>query len=280
VVGEDPMRLRRLGRVAVGDAALVGDPAHDRLVAVGLVHAHDVLQDRRGPLDAHTGVDVLLRQRRELAVGMQLELHEDEVPELEEPFAARAARLAIGLAAAVLGAPVVVHLRVRAARSGTAHGPEVLRPRQEHDPLDRLPDLTPFLVGDLVLGEAQLRVAREDADPEALGIELQMLEDELPGEVDRTFLEVLAEREVAEHLEEGQMRPVQADLVDVGRAEALLHGRQQRCGRLLAPEEEGHQRLHPRRRQQRRAVVGARNQGCGRPEGMALRLEEGAEAGT
>src|SRR5262249_26021425 len=99
-------------------------------------------------------------------------------------------------------------------------------------------------------------------------------------ELDRAFLEVLAEREVAEHLEEGQVRTVKPDLVDVGVAEALLDGRQQGRRRLLAPEEERHQRLHAGARQERRAVVRARDQRRGRPENVALRLEVGTETRT
>src|SRR5262249_36492132 len=181
---------------------------------------------------------------------------EDEVPELEEALAARAAGLAVRLAAAVLLAPVVVHLGVRAARADPValYGgdrPEVLGRREEHDALDRLPHRLPLLVRDLVLAEPELRLAGEDAHPEALAIELQVLEDELPRELDGAVLEVLAEREVAEHLEERQVRAVEADLVDVRRAEALLHRRQQRRRWLLAAEEERHQRLHTRRRQER-----------------------------
>jgi hypothetical protein len=40
-------------------------------------------------------------------------------------------------------------------------------------------------------------------------------EDELAGELDRALLEVLPEREVPEHLEEREVVPVEADLVDV-----------------------------------------------------------------
>ena len=239
------MRLRRLRRVPVCDAALVGDPAHDRLVVVCLVDGHDVLQDGGRPLDAHAGVDVLRRQRRQRSVRMQLELHEDEVPELEEPLAARTTRLAVRLTAAVLDPPVPVHLRVGAARPRPADRPEVLGPREEHDPLGRLADLAPVVVGDFVLAELQFRIAGEDGHPEALWIELHVLEHELPGEVDRALFEVLPEREVAEHLEERQVRAVEADVVDVGRPEALLHRRQQRRGRRLLAEEERHQRLHP-----------------------------------
>ena len=144
VVGEHAMRLGRRRRVAERDAALGRDPVHDRLVAVGLVDraVRHVLDDRRQPLEPHPRVDVLLRQRRQRPVRMLLVLHEDEVPELEEAVAARAGRRARRVAAAVLGAPVPVDLRVGAARPGTADRPEVLRARERNDPLgvaSRLP---------------------------------------------------------------------------------------------------------------------------------------------
>ena len=157
----------------------VRDPVHDLAIAVGLVDGHDVLQNRRAALEAEAGVDVLLRERRERAVGVQLVRHEDEVPELEEAIAARARRRAVRLAAAVLLAPVPVDLRVRPARPGPAHGPEVLRGRQRDDPLRRHPDLLPELDRDLVRAELQLRVASVHGDPDAIPVELHVLLDEL-----------------------------------------------------------------------------------------------------
>src|SRR2546423_1376890 len=106
----------------------------------------------------------------------------------------------------------------------------------------------------------QRMIARGDTHPDALGVELQVVEDELPRKLDRAVLEVLPEREVSQHLEEREVVAVETDVVDVGRPEALLHGREERRRRLLATEEEGHQRLHPRRRQQRRTVVCARHE--------------------
>jgi hypothetical protein len=53
---------------------------------------------------------------------------------------------------------------------------------------------------------------------------------------------------------------VEPDLVDVDGAKHLLRERRERRRRLLAAEEERHLRLHPGRDQQRRAVVGARDQ--------------------
>ena len=156
-------------------------------------------------------------QRRQRAVGVLLVRHEDEVPELEEPVAARARRCAVGLAAAVLRAPVAVDLGVRAARPRAAHRPEVLDRRQGDDPLGRHADLLPELDRDLVGAELELRVARVHRDPDAVPVEPHVLQDELRRELDRAFLEVLPEREVAEHLEERQVVAVEPDLVDVRR---------------------------------------------------------------
>ena len=127
----------------------------------------------------------------------------------------------------------------------------------------------------LVGPELQLRIAGVDAHPHPLPVELQVLVDELGRVLDRAVLEVPAEREVAEHLEERQVARVEPDLVDVGRAEALLAGRRQRRRRLLAAEEERHLRLHARADQQRRPVVRARDQRSRRAAEVPLRLEVG-----
>ena len=143
VVGEHAVRLRRhLVRVP-GDAALLLDPGHDRLVAVGLVDrpGGHFLHDRGQPLEAHARVDVLLRKRRQRPVGLELVLHEDEVPELEEAVAARTRGRAAGIAAPVLLAPVEVDLRVGPARPRPADRPEVLAAREGDDPLARDADL-------------------------------------------------------------------------------------------------------------------------------------------
>ncbi len=92
---------------------------------IGLVDAAGVLQQHRDALEPAAGVDVLGGQRRQHAVAAAVELHEDEVPVLEEAIAV-AAGLAVGAAAAVLGAAVVVELRARAAGAGRAGLPEVV----------------------------------------------------------------------------------------------------------------------------------------------------------
>ena len=278
VVGEHAMRPRRLGRVAVRDARLRLDPAHDVLKAVGVVDGRDVLHDARGPLETQAGVDVLLRQRRQRPVGMQLVRHEDEVPELEEPLAPGASGRAVGEAASDLLAPVVVDLGVGSARAGSAHGPEVLRRRQRHDALRRYADPLPQVDRDLVRPQLELGIAGVDAHPEPVPVQLQVVADELRRELDRALLEVLAEREVAQHLEEREVVGVEPDLVDVLRPEALLRGGRHRRRRRLAAEEIRHLRLHARGRQERRAVVGARNQRSRGPPEVPLRLEKREKA--
>ena len=254
VIGEDPVRLRRRRRVAVRDAGLRGDPVHDLPVAVRLVHGPDVLEDRRAALEAEAGVDVLRRQRGQRAVGVLLVRHEHEVPELEEPMTARTRGRAVGLAAAVLLAPVPVDLGVGPARSGATHRPEVLRCREWDDPLARHPDPLPQLDRLLVRAELHLRVAGMNRHPHALPVELHVLLDELARELDRAFLVVLPEREVPEHLEERQVMAVEPHLVDVDRPEALLRQGRQRCGRRLVAEEERHLRVHAGGGEERRVV--------------------------
>ena len=105
----------------------------------------------------------------QLAVGLRVELHEHEVPDLEVAvFALR--RSAAG---AELGAEVVEDLRGRAARAGVAHRPEVVGVAQALDPLGRQaddvgPDALGFVVG----------VVHRDPDP--IGIELEDLGDAAP----------------------------------------------------------------------------------------------------
>ena len=110
-----------------------------------------------------------------------------------------------------------------------------------------------------------------------VGLEPEALERELPGELDGALLEVVADREVAEHLEERQVPVRAADVVDVDRAEALLAGRQAVGRRLLGTEEVGLERVHARADQQRRRIV-ARHQRRRRQARVPALGEVGEEA--
>ena len=146
--------------------------------------------------------------------GPQVVLHEDEVVELHEAVAV-AAGPAVGLAAAVLGAAVEEDLRAGPAGPGLGGLPEVVLAEPD-DPLGRDADALPGLDRDGVLVEPEQRVALVHGRPEPLGVEPHLLGDELPGVVDGLVLEVVAEREVAEHLEERAVPVGAADVLEVG----------------------------------------------------------------
>ena len=107
VVGDDPHRPGRLrGRFVLQAAHLLGE-FDQRTEQVGLVDRRDVLEDRRHALEAHSGIDVLRRERRQRAVLAQVVGHEDVVPVLEE-------------AVAVVAGPVVGSAEVLLRGRGTS----------------------------------------------------------------------------------------------------------------------------------------------------------------
>ena len=102
-----------------------------------------------------------------------------------------------------------------------------------------------LLVGqarDLLPEVERLVVVDIDGDGQALLRQAEVLGDEVPGELDGAVLEVVAEREVAEHLEEGVVARGVADIVEVvvlaAGAHAFLRGRGLRVGALLEAGED------------------------------------------
>src|SRR5205085_1370780 len=94
---------------------------------------------------------------------------------------------------------------------------------------------------------------------------------QLPGQLDGALLEVVADREVPEHLEERQVTRRVADVLDVRGAKALLAARQSLLRGLLDPLKVRLERVHARRRQQHRRVERRRDERRrGQPEVVAL----------
>ena len=178
---------------------------------VDLVVAAHALEDGRHPLQAHAGVDGPLGQRRPVAALVLVELHEHQVPDLHPAVAAAlVVGTAVGAPARAGAAPVPVDLAVVPARPGGPGLPPVVG--EAGDAFRRHADLAPEPLG--------LGVVRVDARPQAVAVEPEVLGEQLPGEADRPLLEVLADRPVAEHLEEGVVGVV-ADRGDVVGAQAL-----------------------------------------------------------
>ena len=113
---------RRPGNVPYVDAGdLLGRGDQRRKTSMSQTDA-DALEHREVALEPGAGVDARRRQRHQLAVGLGVELHEHEVPDLDVAVLV-AAGPAVG---AELGAEVPEDLRAGAARAGVGHAPEVV----------------------------------------------------------------------------------------------------------------------------------------------------------
>ena len=202
VVGDDPQGLgvpvRRAGQLGGG-----GDEPYEE---VDLVIAVDPLHDRRQALQAHAGVHRGLGQGAELAAGVAVELHEDQVPDLDVAVAVGIRRT--GRATGDPGAMVVEDLGTGTAGAGIAHGPEVVLLTAAGEAVGVDADLVQPDGGGLV-------VVLKDGDPEALGGDAQDLGQVLPGIADGVVLEVIAKAEVAQHLEKGVVTGGVADVLQV-----------------------------------------------------------------
>ena len=257
---------------------LPGDRLHaldDGREDVGLVHRFLALELDRHALEARAGVDVLLRQLGARAVLVPVLRHEDEVPHFVEPSAVW---LEVGFALAFravfaprLRSAVEEDLAVRstgAERVGTLRRPVVEVVVVAVDALLGNAGLDPEVV--------RLVVREEDRHPELVLGEAEAARllacQQLPRPRDSFLLEVIADAEVAQHLEEGQVVVV-ANLVDVRRAEDLLNGDHARCGRVGEAHEVGLERHHAGAREEQRGVA-VRHEGRAGDAQMPLRLHE------
>ena len=177
------------------------------------------LEHRREPLDSHARVHRRLRERMHRSRLVAVELHEHEIPDLDVAVAVLVRRS--GRPARDAGAVVVEDLRARAARAGVGHLPEVVLVAEAVDPRVRKS-------GNLTPDRARFVVGVMDGDPDTVAVESQALGGEVPREANGLGLEVVAEAEVAQHLEEREVAPRAADVVDVVvlalDADAALHG--------------------------------------------------------
>ena len=257
VVGDHAQARREV----VGRVRLARRRADQRLEEVDLVVRVHVLQHGREPLETHAGVDAGLRQRRhgERAVHrlLAVELHEHEVPDLD-------VAVAVGLGRSRRPAPdlravVVEDLRAGAAGTGVGHLPEVvggvlraLVVADAHDALARHADLVrPDVVG--------LVVVDVDGDPELVRRQPVGDGQQLPGVLDRVALEVVAEAEVAQHLEERVVPRRVADVLEVvvlaAGAQAALRGGRALVRTLVLAEEHVLELHHPGVDEQQRRIV-------------------------
>ena len=258
VIGDDLVtEALGLERVRVV-AQQLPHPGVDGREQVGVVVRRDLLEDAGKPLEAHPGVDTAERERLAVPVRLLVELHEHEVPDLE-PARARLGVVRDALRAlAELRAAVEMDLAAASARPGFGHPPEVLLVAPVHVPPAR----------DAIRGQADLLapdgpgllVVAVDGRGQPLGRDAEILRQQLPGQVDRLALEVVAEAPVAEHLEEGVVAGRPPHLLEVvvlpGDSQDPLVVDRAPVRASLAAGQDVLELDHPRVREEERLVAG------------------------
>ena len=232
------------------------------------------MQHGREAFEARAGIDRGARKRRERAALIAVVLHEHEVPQLDVASAV-AGEAAIRVALLACRRPqVIVNLRARTARSGLAHGPEVVFLVQAEDAVARDANIVrPNLLGLVILAK--------NGDVEFVGRNGEILGDELPGPRDGLLLEVVAKGKIPEHLEERVMARGAPDLLEVvvlaPGAHALLHRAGAGVVALLAPQEHVLELVHAGVREEQREIV-RRHKRRGPHHAVPARAEELQEA--
>ena len=270
MVGHNAERLGGRLVVVIVLAGQLGNLRNDVRERVRLVDRLAAVEGADRALKAHAGIHVLLRHRHILAIGGLVILHEHVVPDFQEA-AAGAGRRAVRAARRLILDDK--HLGIRAARAGLARrAPPVMLAREEVDVLLLHAVLHPVVGGFVVARD--IAFALKHGERKLVLVETEVLRagQELPAPSDHFLFEIVAQRPVAQHLEERQVGRV-AHLVDIARADALLHVGQARAGRMLAAQQIRNERVHARGGEQNGRVV-FRNDGSARNHGMALALKE------
>ena len=231
----------------------------ERLEQVALKVALYPLGHRGKPLETHARIDARLGKRRKLSGLVTVVLHEHEVPYLEVPVTV-ASHGTGGFPARHLRSLVDQDLGAWAAGTGIAHLPEVVLLSQANDPvgwdLCHVPPEVEGLVVILIDRDPELFLGKFDDDGE-----------KLPGIRDRLFFEVIAEREIAEHLEERMVPRRVTHVLEIVVLAARPHALLARHGALVVPlliaEKDAFELHHARVREQERRVV-PRNEGRAR----------------
>src|SRR6266550_1663823 len=218
--GTGVVREHPVGRASRSPIVLLPHHLHgtldDRGEEIGVVVRRDMLHHRRQALEARAGVDGRRGKRDAGCVRLLIVLHENQVPDLEKLASLTQAdefvEAQVTLPASRIPHPADIDqdLRAGAARPGLPHLPEVVLVPEAVDAgvrdAGKAGPEAARLVVHLMHGDVQ--PLGRDAEPVLPG-------HQLPGVLDSLFLEVVSERKVAEHLEEGVVSRGMAHLLEV-----------------------------------------------------------------
>ncbi len=263
VVGNHAVRREVGVHFLFGLAGKFAKFRHGRGEEVGLIVGILVLEDGDDALEAHAGVDILVRKRDQGVLINAVVLHEDQVPQLHVTVAVAvhaADMVRIVALLAVIRAHIHMNFGAGTARTGVGHFPEVLFTAEIHDVARVHTGLrAPNIVGFLIRGNLSLFVF-EAGGVELRGIQTPNLRQQFPSPADGFLLVVISEGPVAEHFEEGMVAVITADIFKVVMlardAHTLLRVGRAGIRAAVGPEENVFELDHAGIREQQRGIPG------------------------
>ncbi|KAI7360092.1 Alanine--tRNA [Hortaea werneckii] len=162
-------------------------------------------------VNTSTGIDVLVRQRLQSAVRLTVVLDEDVVPDLEHIRVI----LVDEICSIAIADAVVVNFRARTTGTLVAHFPEVVLHVTGEDVIFGNANTFPELLGLEIGLQTCIGFTFEVSDIQSVRLQAEDFRQEFPGIGNGFFLEVISKRPVTQHLEEGVMIGVFADIVEV-----------------------------------------------------------------
>ncbi len=239
------------GRVA--QILLASDRGHifqQGLKQVDLVVAVHVLQHRRQTLQPGTGIDRRFWQGLHAAVCRALELHEYKVPDFDV-----AITVFVGTAWGAtrhIRAMVIKDFRTGTTGTGITHGPEIVF-------LAHAGEACRIDLHLIQPDSSRLVIILIDGDPEFFCRQTELFSQQFPGELNCLALEIITEREVAQHFKEGVMTGGVSDVFQIvvlaAGADAALRRGCPRIGSLLITEEDILELHHTRIGEQQCRVI-------------------------
>ena len=184
------------------------------------------MQCAHEPFKSHASIDNVHRQLFQRAVSLAVELHEHEVPYLDNLRVVLVDKLAARHFGLLFGrARIEMYLRARPARPGVSHFPKIVVLVAVYYMVSRNV-FCPILCCFVVASEAFFLRTFEHGYVQVARVKVQHIHEILPRIVYCAFLEIVAEAPVAEHFEHGVVVGIVSHLFKVvvlaAHAQALL----------------------------------------------------------
>ncbi len=150
-----------------------------------------------------------------------------------------------------------MNLAARPARSRLSHLPEIVFAAEAQNSLARRTDLLPQPLGIYI--RSDFIVTLEYRKPHAPRIQFVFIDQQLPGELDCVFFEIIAEGKISEHFEKSLMPRGFADFIEVvvlaAGAQTFLRRTGAHVLALLGAEKDVFELIHARVGKQKRRIV-------------------------